>query len=264
MASKKKPVQPPSGGNRRDSLRKQRLAEQEAARRRTVVVRVGIAVVVAAVVIGVVAGIALTMSSQKQQPTATATVQTTATAPSAVDASGAILLGDPSAATTLTVYTDFICPYCGEFDRTNASVISSSLASGKVKMQVYPLNFLDDASLGTKYSTRAANAFATVANSDPDHALAFYQALFENEPDENTSGLTDQQIADLATKAGVPADVVASFTDQTFVPWVDEMTTNALTSISGTPTILIDGKAFEGDPYHAGPLEEALKAAEKG
>ncbi len=37
-----------------------------------------------------------------------------------------------------------------------------------------------------------------------------------------------------------------------------------LTSISGTPTILIDGKAFEGDPY-AGPLEkEALKAAEKG
>ncbi len=75
-------------------------------------------------------------------------------------------------------------------------MISSSLASGKVKMQVYPLNC--GRRIAGRESRRpgAANAFATVANSDPDHALAFYEALFENEPDENTSGLTDQQIAD--------------------------------------------------------------------
>ena len=268
MASKNKPTQNPqpgSGGSRRDSLRRQRLAEQEAARRRTVAVRVGIAVVVAAVVIGVVAAIALSMgSTQTPAPSAAATAQTTSTAPSVVDAAGAIVLGNTSAPTTVTVYTDFICPYCGEFDRANADVISSAVASGQVKLQVYPLNFLDDSSNGTKYSTRASNAFATVANSDPQHALAFYQSLFENQPAENTDGLSDQQIADLATKAGVPADVVASFADQTFVPWVNEMTANQLPSIKGTPTILINGTVFDGDPYHAGPFEAALKAAEQG
>lgn len=256
--------QPGSGGSRRDSLRRQRLADQEAARRRSIAVRVGIAVVVAAVVIGVVAAIALSMGSTRTPTPGAATAQTTATAPSAVDAAGAIVLGSSSAATTVTVYTDFICPFCGEFDRANAGVIASAVASGRVKLQLYPLNFLDDASKGTRYSTRASNAFATVANSDPQHALAFYQSLFENQPAENTPGLSDQQIADLATKAGVPADVVASFADQTFVPWVNEMTAIRRTTISGTPTILINGTVFDGDPYHAGPFEAALKAAEQG
>lgn len=264
MAKKNTPTQPPSGGSRRDSLRRQRLAEQQAARRRTVAVRVGIAVVAATVLVAVVAGIAVTIGASKSPTPGTATAQTSATAPAAVDASGAILLGDASAPTTVTVYTDFICPYCGKFDRTNADVLSAAIASGAVKLQVYPLNFLDDASNGTKYSTRAANAFATVANSDPDHALAFYQSLFENQPDENATGLSDQQIADLATTAGVPADVVATFADQTFVPWVDEMTTNQLTVISGTPTILINGTQFDGDPYTAGPFEAALQAASQG
>jgi len=254
--------QPPTGGSRRDSLRQQRLADQQRARRRTVAVRVGIAVVVAAVVIAVVTGIAFTAGSR---PTATPTpvAQTTASAPGAVDASGAILLGDASASTTVTIYTDFICPYCGEFDRANSAVLSEAVASGAAKLQIYPLNFLDASSKGTKYSTRAANAFATVANSDPGAALALYQSLYEHQPAENTTGLSDQQIADLATQAGVPADVVASFADQTFASWVSEMTANQLPTIQGTPTILINGTAFEGDPYHAGPFETALKAAEK-
>ena len=263
--TKQNPTPPPVAGNRRDSLRQQRLAEQQAARRRTVAVRVGIAVVAAAAIVGVVAAIGLAMGSSRATTAANAPVaQTTASAPSAVDASGAIVLGNASAPTTVTIYTDFICPYCGEFDRANGSVLSQAVASGGVKLEIFPLNFLDDASKGTKYSTRAANAFATVANADPSAALAFYQALYQNQPAENSTGLSDQQIADLAAGVGVPADVVSSFADQKYVAWLDELTANRLPTIQGTPTIKINGTLFDGDPYHAGPFEAALAKARQG
>lgn len=265
MATQKNTNQPPAAGSRRDSLRQQRLAEQQAARRRTIAVRAGIAVLAVAAVVAVIVGIGLAVGSSRGTAASSAPVaQTTASAPAAVDASGAILLGSASAPTTVTIYTDFICPYCGEFDRANSGVLAGAVDSGTVKLEIYPLNFLDSYSKGAKYSTRAANAFATVANADPSVALAFYQALYENQPAENSTGLSDQQIADLATTVGVPADVVSSFAAQTFVPWLDQLTANRLPTIQGTPAILINGTVFEGDPYHAGPFEAALQAAQHG
>lgn len=73
---------------------------------------------------------------------------------------------------------------------------------GTVLLRIHPMNFLDDASLGTKYSTRAANAFVTVWKAEPDKALAFNKLLFANQPKENTTGLTDAQIAQIASQAG--------------------------------------------------------------
>ena len=125
--------------------------------------------------------------------------------------------------------------------------------------------FLDEMSSGTKYSTRASNAFAAVANHDADTALAFSGLLFAQQPAENTAGLDDATIADLASQAGAPADVVASFVKQTYQPWVAKITQQAFDSgVTGTPTVKINGQTFTGDLYNAGPLAEAITAAANG
>ena len=125
--------------------------------------------------------------------------------------------------------------------------------------------FLDDSSSGTKYSTRAANAFVTLANQNPATALTFSQLLFANQPSEGSAGLSDAKIGELATQAGASAEVVASFANPTYQPWVAKITQQAWDSgITGTPTVKINGEVFKGDLYNAGPLTEAITAAANG
>jgi len=175
------------------------------------------------------------------------------------------VIGKPEAKVTVTVYLDFMCPYCGQFDRANGSALAAAVDNGTARIEVHPMAFLDDLSSGTKYSTRAANAFAAVANHDAATALAFSQLLFARQPAENSAGLTDATIADLASQAGAPADVVAGFSKQAYQPWVAKITKQAFDSgITGTPTVKINGQTFTGDLYTAGSLAEAIKAAANG
>lgn len=186
-------------------------------------------------------------------------------APASATESGAVLIGKPEAKVTVTVFLDFMCPYCGQFERANGSALAAAIEAGTAKVEIHPMSFLDDLSSGTKYSTRAANAFATVANNSPATALAFSQQLFAQQPAENSAGLTDATLAELASQAGAPADVVASFSKQAYQPWVAKITKQAFDSgITGTPTVKINGQTFTGDLYTAGPLAEAITAAANG
>ena len=180
---------------------------------------------------------------------------------SAVD--GAMVIGQASAPVTVSVYSDFLCPFCGTFEATNGAMLQKYVTEGKIKVAFYPLTFLDRLSQGTQYSTRTANDFVAVAQDAPATALAFSAALFANQPTEGKAGLTDSQIIDLAIKAGVPQTVTDTFKDQTYVPWTQQITQEAFGAnpISGTPTAKINGTTFTGDLYTAGPLEEAIKKA---
>ncbi|MGV8910189.1 MAG: DsbA family protein [Propionicimonas sp.] len=186
-------------------------------------------------------------------------------APAGATDSGAVLIGKPDAKVTVSVFLDFMCPYCGRFDAANGSALAAAVESGTAKIELHPMAFLDDSSAGTKYSTRAANAFVAVANSDPSIGLAFSQLLFANQPAEGSSGLSDARLAELAAQAGAPAEVIASFAKQTYQPWVAKITQQAWDSgIKGTPTVKINGQVFSGDLYTAGALAEAITTAANG
>jgi protein-disulfide isomerase len=190
-------------------------------------------------------------------------------------------VGDPgSAPVEVTVYLDFMCPFCGQFEAANGPVLADKVAAGEVAVTYHVVSILDSQSEGTFYSTRAANAAAVVADRDPDHYADFVSALFADQPEEGTAGLTDAQIAEVAADVGVPADVTEQFTAtttgtytadgeqregtwRTYAPWVAAVTGQAATDLGElrTPTVLIDGEPFTGDFTTAGPLEEALDAA---
>ncbi|GAB2520009.1 DsbA family protein [Paramicrobacterium agarici] len=164
----------------------------------------------------------------------------------------------------IRVYVDYLCPWCGQFERTNVEQIEGWLNSGAAVLEVHPIAVLTSKSQGTEYSLRAANAAACVANSSPDSFFAFNRALFENQPEEGTSGLTDDQLVKLASKAGA-SSIADCVEEQTFASWVQAATERAVSGplpgteverVEATPTVLVNGLQYKGsltdeEEFHA-------------
>jgi len=237
--------------------RRQRLrAEQEQAAREAKVRRTitfGGLGVIGLVVIGLIVwGVIGAMGAAKQN------------AGNKISATYAVVIGKDAAPVTLDVFQDFMCPVCGEFEKANSDDISKFIDAGTVRLRIHPMNFLDDASLGTKFSTRAANAFVTIWKAEPDKALAFNAALYENQPDEGTPGPTDDQLKALATGVGVSQAVADSFTSMANEAAVVQATQSAFAAgINSTPTVKINGEKFTGNTSQAGTLKAAVEAASK-
>lgn len=157
----------------------------------------------------------------------------------------------------IQMYVDYLCPICGDFEKTNGDYISSLLDNGGATVEIHPIAILDRLSQGTKYSTRATNAAACVANYSPNEYYAFHNLLFANQPAENSTGLTDDEIISLTTQAKVDkaSDIASCIKNQNFKAWVSASTARALNGpipnsnvdkVQGTPTVIVNGLKYEG------------------
>ena len=242
---------PPSNPQtaRRDSARERarKLREAQARReRRTRIVIVGAVVALVALVavfIAVVAGQAGRSS-----------LDDVASPLGANDAGGIVVgvdgVGTPTPdAPSVAVYSDFLCPFCAMFEEVNGGMLEELRASGEVTIVYHPVAFLDSLSNGTEFSTRAAEAAAVVADGAPEQFVDFWAALFANQPEEDTPGLSDEEIAAIALDVGVPQDVVETFGQEQFAEWVAAASEQAVRDLPrpATPTVLVDGTVFEGD-----------------
>ena len=230
-----------------------RLAAQQEAERRRRVRRNG-AVVVTALVVAIAVAVAIALSGGEDEPAPRAVV-----VPAGATADGRIAVGSADAPVGVTVFFDYLCPFCGRFEAANSAELDRLIAAGQARLDLRPMAFLDPQSNGARFSSRAANAVATVADGAPDQVWAFHRALFAQQPEEGTKGLTDEQLAEIGRDAGVPAEVVDRFDDGEFAGWVADVTQKAFDSgITGTPTVLVNGHPFTGDLYTKGPLTEAI------
>lgn len=142
----------------------------------------------------------------------------------------------------LDIYFDYMCPICGQFEQYRGAEIDALRKAGTADVYYHPIAILDRYSQGTAYSTRAAAAGALVAEEAPDKFLAFTLAMFVNAPEENSTGLTEEQIQAIATAAGVPADVVAKIPDLAYTSWARKATEKAsIDGVQGTPTVALNG-----------------------
>ena len=235
------------------------LAAREEQERRRAVRRAG-AFVVGALVVAIAIAVALSLGSGEDDQVAGPVV-----VPAGATADGRVAVGQADAPVSVTVFFDYLCPFCGRFEAANSDELDRLVESGQVRVDLRPLSFLDAQSDGTRFSTRTANALATVADGAPDTVWDFHRALFAQQPEEGTKGLTDAQLVDIARDAGVPDPVVNRFAAEEFTGWVDDVTQKAFDSgITGTPTVLVDGHVFKGDLYSTGPLTQAVEAAAAG
>lgn len=249
----------------RTRTREQRRAQELAAQRQRDRLRL-LGGIGAVVIVGLLAAIvAVVVNAVSKSDSSDAAAGKQVVVPANLTDTGAIPVGQADAPVTLEIYLDYMCPACGMFEKANSGEIDRLVKAGTVKVALRPISFLDRTSQGTKYSTRTANAMATVADRVPASVWAFNTALYEHQPQEGTSGLSDDQIADLALKAEVPQDVVDAFRQRIFEPWVAQSTDAAFASgVQGTPTVKINGTVFKGDAYSVGPLTQAIEAAAGG
>lgn len=110
----------------------------------------------------------------------------------------------------VTVYVDYSCTHCADFEQTNGSMLETWVGSGATTLEIYPVNILDTAATN-KYSTRAANLVSCVVDEGSDPGVAFklhnkllsadvYKRFAEN------SGLSDDELLDIAGQVGVNVD----------------------------------------------------------
>jgi protein-disulfide isomerase len=155
-------------------------------------------------------------------------------------------------------YVDFMCPICGDFETQYGEQLQTAAASDAITLNIHPVSILDRYSQNTKYSTRAASAMYCVAAEAPDAALTFFNSLFTNQPEENSVGLGDDELASLAEQAGAgaAADCIADGTYKTFVA---AQTTKH--EIKGTPTVEVNGERLDLQAGGITKLEDVLAKA---
>lgn len=158
-------------------------------------------------------------------------------------ADGAVRIGDPHAKVTVRVVMDLQCPYCKMFEANNGSVLENAVRDHTAAVEYSVISFLDRAST-TQYSSRAGNASFCVANSGLEHYQSWLAAMFAQQPDEGSEGLTDDRLIDIAETAGYPESAVAQcITNRSYDAYLRSKTEAVLAGgVDSTPTVTVNGK----------------------
>jgi protein-disulfide isomerase len=160
-----------------------------------------------------------------------------------------------SSVVSIRIYLDYFCPVCNAFETANKSQITGWLKTGAATIEIHPITFLDRSSLGTRYSSRAANAAACVANYSPDDFWAFTEEMYVKQPAEDTVGLTNTQINAVIKTAKVHnlSQISDCVNSEKFKAWVAASTARAeagplpdssVKTVTGTPTVIVDGVEY--------------------
>lgn len=157
----------------------------------------------------------------------------------------------------VTFYEDFLCPACGNFERTFGPTVSRLIDVGAIAADYSMVSILDS-SRNHNYSSRAANAARCVADESLDAFRRFHTALFTTDiqPSETGKSFPDNaRLIELAREAGVVGKVPDCINSGKYL---DKVTGEAAAAqIKATPTIKINGEDY--DPSTPDALVSKIK-----
>jgi len=141
----------------------------------------------------------------------------------------------------LSLYEDFACPHCKDFEQQYGPTINKLIDSGAIAADYYMIAILDRGNQG--YSSRAANAAYCVADESKDAFRRFHTALFLQQPDEALGiGPDNARLIELARQAGAAGSVPDCINSGKYVGMVGGLA--AATEIKSTPTVRINGEEY--------------------
>lgn len=163
-----------------------------------------------------------------------------------------------SEAPELTIYLDFACSFCLDFELMHGQDIADLVAADEITVAYHPVAFIG-AGDANSWSVRAAQATAVVTDGAPEFAEEYVRGLFDlYDANPNPS---DEEIAMVAVDLGVPQEVVDRIAETPFQSWVGAATQSARNEadVTGTPAIF-----FEGEPVFTGTEGDGRSWAEPG
>lgn len=250
----------------REKARQLRTSQQRKDRRNKALIGGGIAIgvlaIIAIVAVVIVGAIRPTVPGPKNMASdgvvVGAGLKVAETPALAADAKPVATKQDKDAsAVDIRIYADYLCDLCGDFQRTNLEQLEPLVKDGAVTVEMHPVAIYTSHSAGTKYSLRAANAAACVANYSPKAFWAFNASLFEKQPKEGSPGLSDQELKKrvAAAKAGSVSSIDSCIDDGRFKTWVTTASDRALSGpipnsdvnkMTNALLVLVNGKPYTG------------------
>lgn len=164
-------------------------------------------------------------------------------------------LGADTAPVTLSLYEDFHCPHCADFEEEFGARIDAAQQRGAARVELYPMAFIDEG------STSAANAVACAAESG--FGAAYYAGLFGNA----NLQWSDAQLLDLPSKVGATSTpgFVGCVTGRTHQGWVESINAAAAENgVQGTPTVFLDAAPVDIEALTPETLDAMITDAAQG
>lgn len=139
----------------------------------------------------------------------------------------------------LSIYEDFQCPHCRDFEKNFGSTINKIVESGAAAVDYYMVAILNKTNGG--YSGRAANAAYCVGDENKDAFVRFHSALFAQQPEEGSgSGPDNAALIETARQAGAGGSVADCVNHNKYTDMVKGLAPAA--KINSTPTIRLNGQ----------------------
>lgn len=224
------------------------VAQRKRDRRILAIVAIGIAVVL----IG--GGIGFQAWRTSRTPTVAPSASAASPTPVTLESGKPVVFGSANAPVTLSLYEDFHCPACEQFQQAYDAVLTEAEDDGDLKTEFYPLKFHDTG------SPPAANAFACAAQAG--FGRTYYHGLFAN----FTLQWSDDQLISLAQQinGSVPDSFRTCVTSKANQAWVDSITATAdRNGVTGTPTVFLDGQPVDLSQVSPDVLRSRIAEAAK-
>ncbi|MGW7054048.1 thioredoxin domain-containing protein [Streptomyces sp. NPDC054887] len=224
----------------RERLIQEREAQKARDRRRRTLIVAG--AVVGVLGLAAVVGILAANSGSDGDDGASAVVT-----PKGTDDKGDPLIpvGATDAPSTLTVWEDFRCPACAQFENAFRDTIHELEKAGQIKVQ-YHLATLIDGNMGGSGSLKAANAAACA--QDVGKFVPYHDVLYQNQPPEPDDAFSkDSRLIELAGKVDglVTEPFKQCVADGTHNGWVQKSNEAFQKgNFRGTPTVQLNGESI--------------------
>ncbi|MQS34972.1 hypothetical protein FFZ77_04835 [Streptomyces katsurahamanus] len=253
-------------GTARERLQREREREKARERRRRVLIvsAAVVAVLGLAAVVGVIAA-----NAGNEKKSGSEASPALAPAGAVGKERTAIPVGASDAPSTLTVWEDFRCPVCAQFENVFRDTIHDLEKSGELRVE-YNLATIIDGNMGGSGSLRAANAAACA--QDIGKFSPYHDVLFQNQPPETDDAFgKNSRLIELAGKVdGLDTPAFRSCVeDGKHDSWVAESNKVFTTGgFRGTPTVLLNGESIfpdkAGEQISVPNLKKWVAEANKG
>ncbi len=221
----------------RERLREERARQAAAEARNATLMRIGL---IGIVVLAVAAVGFLVVHNRSSK------VDTSGPVPAGVTSTKGYPFGSVQTP-VLDIWEDFQCPNCGGFEAANKTKIEDLISQGKAKVVYHTWNFLDANNVNNPAATQQSSTRAAIAAAcawDQGKFLQMHDQIYANQPSDEATGWTDQQLEQFAKDAGVPdtATFDQCLSSRRYSAFISQVNAQAdQQQITGTPTFLVNG-----------------------
>ena len=185
-----------------------------------------------------------------------------------------IVAGYPDAPVQIELFTEPQCDHCAELQHDYGDEIARYINLGQLAVTYRFLTFLDDEP-DEEYSWGVVNALflaAEPSSATNDASGVEFQRFVEElwaSQDPGGSGPSEEEMAEMATKAGLPADIVERIGDVSVMPNADidevaeenfDLLADVSLSSPGTPTVYDLNNEKKVDIYDSDWLDKLMSS----